>query len=147
MKRVMVGLAAVLIAIALAASPAFCSWPGPAQGQGCAPQCTYVTKMVPCVKTQMVPEVIPCKTYIPVQKVGYRCQKILLKGTPVGAACGADGCTQCYPQPFCKVVTQKVPYTYCVPKCVTYYQVRYRKVCCPVMLPQKYMVQAIPLCY
>ncbi len=147
MKRVMVGLAAILITIALAAGPAWCFWAGSGMGKSCAPQCSYVTKMVPCVKTNWVPEVIPCKTYVSVPKTAYRCQQVLLKGTPVGNACGADGCTRCFPQPFCQVVTQKVPYTYCVPQCVTYYQVRYRPVSCPVMLPQKYMVQAIPLCY
>lgn len=147
MKRVMVGIVAAFIAVALFASSAECSGPGAGWRQNCAPPCTYVTKMVPCIKTKWVPEVIPCKTVVPCPKIGFKCQKILLKGTPVGSACGADPCTTCYPQPFCKVVTQKVPYTYCEPKCVTYYKVQYRKVCYPVMLPQTYQVQAIPLCY
>jgi hypothetical protein len=94
----------------------------------------------------MVADVVPCSRTVPVQKVGYRTQKVLLKGTPVGQACGIDPCTKCCPQPFCQVVEQQVPYVYCEPKTVTSYTLNYRPVCRTVMMPQTFMVQAYPMC-
>lgn len=113
----------------------------------CPPQCGFVTKLVPCVKTQMVPQLVPCTTVVPEQRVGYKCQKVLVQGCPVGPPHGADSCTKCCPQPFCQVVTRQVPFTYCVPKTVCYYNVVYKPVCHTVWLPQTYKVQAMPLCH
>lgn len=146
MERIVVVVSAALLILAGIAGPGACMAGGPMPGCG-APPCTYVTKMIPCVKTQMVPQVVPCKAVVPVKQIGYRCQKVLVRGMPVGMPCGMDPCTKCCPQPFCQVVTQKVPYVYYVPKCVSYYNVTYKPVCCTVWLPQTYKVEATPLCY
>jgi hypothetical protein len=145
MERVMVLVVAAVLFLACVS--------GPVQAmQGCGPvaqpcpQRTLITKMVPCVKTEMVAEVQPATRMVPVKRVGYRIQNVLLKGTPVGRPCGQDPCTKCCPQPFCQVVQQKVPYVYYEPQCVPWYNVVYRPVCRTVMLPQTYMVEAIPVC-
>jgi hypothetical protein len=128
---------------------------GPAQSMGgyscpppnCPPPCpqrTLVTKMVPCMRTELVAEVLPYTRTVPVQMV--RCQKVMLRGFPTGQPCGLDPCTKCCPQPFCDVVEQKVPYTYYEYKTIPDYRVVYRPVCRPVMLPQTYMVEATPMC-
>ncbi len=145
MKRVVVSISAALLVISIVAGPAFSMGGFPPPG-ACGPKPCYVTKMVPCVKTELVPELVPCTAVVPVKKVGMRCQKVMLRGTPVGCPQGADSCTQCYPQPFCQVVTQKVPFEYYEPKVIPWYNVRYRKVCKPVMLPQTYKVDAVPMC-
>ncbi|MEW6351147.1 MAG: hypothetical protein AB1646_18985 [Thermodesulfobacteriota bacterium] len=136
-------VASALLLVGIAA-PAFsqssCGMPPP-----CAPEPKFVTKMVPCVKTETVAEVVPCWTTVPVTRVGYKCQKVLVKGTPVGPACGQDPCTQCCPQPFSQVVDQMVPFTYCDYQKVPYYQVQYKKVCRPVWLPQTYRLDLCPL--
>ena len=100
MKRVVV-VCAALVLVACVVGPAACMnnfVPAP-----CPPASYCVTKMVPCVKTEMVASVRPVSMCVPVQKVGYRCQKVLVKGTPLGAPCGSSPCVQCCPQPFCKV--------------------------------------------
>ncbi len=118
----------------------------PAMGQ-CGPSCGYVTKMAPCVKTEMAPCVQPAATVVQVPKVTYRCQKVLVRATPVGRPCGEGPCVQCCPQPFCHVEMRNVP-------CLTYecqtvpsYNVVYKPVCRQVWLPQTYKVEQIPLCY
>ena len=146
MARVMVIITAGLIALIGFASVGECMYPFPGAGS-CGPRCSYVTKMVPCVKTEMVPEVQPCTTVIPVQKVEYRCQRFLVHGTPVGCPQGADPCTKCCPVPFCKVVTRNVPYVRCVPQQVPWYNVVYKPVCRRVWLPQTYKVTEYPLCH
>jgi hypothetical protein len=144
MERVMVVVvAASMLVIGLVGSAQSMNACMPPQ---CCPQQTYVTKMVPCVRTEMVPEVQTCTRTISVPKMGCRIQNVLIKGTPVGRACGQDPCTKCCPQPFCQVVQQKVPYVYYEPMCVPYYNVVYKPVCRPVMLPQTYLVEAIPMC-
>jgi hypothetical protein len=143
MERVMVLVVAALLLIVGAVGPAeSMSGCGP---QYC-PQRTMVTKMVPCVRTEMVAEVQPCTKVVPVKKIGYRVQNVMLKGTPVGQPCGQDPCTKCCPQPFCQVVQQKVPYVYYEPQTIPWYNVVYKPVCRTVMLPQNYMVEAIPMC-
>jgi hypothetical protein len=102
--------------------------------------------MVPCYKTEMVPEVQPSCRVVPVQRTGYRIQNVMLKGTPVGQACGQDPCTKCCPQPFCQVVQQKVPYCYWENVTVPSYKVVYKPVCRQVMLPQTYLVESLPMC-
>jgi len=145
MERTMVVVSVALMLVAALAVPAQCM--NPCQPPPPAPpQCGYVTKMVPCVKTQMIPQLVPCTAVVPERKIGYRCQKVLVRGCPVGLPKGVDPCTQCCPQPFCQVVTQQVPFTYCVPKKVCYYNVVYKPVCRTVWLPQTYKVQATPLC-
>ena len=94
----------------------------------------------------MVAEVQPATRVVNVQKTGFTVQNVMLKGTPIGSACGQDPCTKCCPQPFCQVVQQKVPYTYCEMVSVPYYNVVYKPVCRQVMLPQNYMVEATPMC-
>ena len=144
MERVMVLVVAALLVLVGVAGPAeSMSGCGPAQY---CPQRTMVTKMVPCVRTEMVAEVQPCTRVVPVQRVGYKVQNVMLKGTPVGRPCGQDPCTKCCPQPFCQVVQQKVPYTYYEPQCVPWYNVVYKPVSRTVMLPQTYMVEATPMC-
>jgi len=145
MERVMVVITSVALLIAALAGAAQCMncYPPPSS---CAPPCSFVTRMVPCVQTQMVAEVVPCSQTVPVTKVGYRIQKFLLKGTPVGQPCGINPCIKCCPQPFCQVVEQKVPYYYCDKTTVTSYNLVYKPVCRPVMLPQTYMVQSYPMC-
>jgi hypothetical protein len=101
---------------------------------------------VPCVKTEMVAEVMPCTRYVPVKKIGYKKQNVMLRGVPVGKPCGMDPCTQCCPQPFCQVVQQMVPYEYYEPKPVTTYNVVYKPVQRRVMMPQTYCVEAVPMC-
>jgi hypothetical protein len=144
MKKVVVpAVVALIIGVGLA-QDALC---GPACAPAvCAPSCSYVTRMVPCVKTELVPEVQPCSVVVPETRVGYRCRPIMIKGTPVGCAAGAGACVQCYPRPFCQVVNQTVPFYYTVPKVVPSYNLVYRKVCKPVWLPQTYKVEAVPMC-
>jgi hypothetical protein len=122
-------------------APPTCAPPPPP----CPPR-TLVTRMVPCTRTEMVAEVIPFTRTVPVQKIGFRTQKVLLKGIPTGQPCGLDPCTKCCPQPFCQVVDQKVPYVYYEKQCIPDYRVVYKPICRPVMLPQTYMVEAYPLC-
>jgi hypothetical protein len=105
-----------------------------------------VTRMVPCTKTEMVAEVVPCTKMVPVKKIGYRIQNVMLKGTPVGQPCGMNPCIKCCPQPFCQVVQQKVPYEYYEPKAVPWYNVVYKPVCRQIMMPQQYVVEAVPMC-
>jgi hypothetical protein len=145
MERVVV---AVLVTLALMAgivgsAQSMTAYPMP--GQNC-PQRTMVTKMVPCTKTELVAEVVPCTRIVPVKKIGYRTQNVMIKGTPVGRPCGMDPCTKCCPQPFCQVVQQCVPYEYYEPKAVPWYNVVYKPVCRQVMMPQQYMVEATPMC-
>ena len=102
--------------------------------------------MVPCVKTELVPQVVQSTACIPVTKVKYRNQKVLIKGTPVSPCGPGSPCVKCCPQPFCKVVVQKVPYTYCETKKVPYYSVVYKRVCRKVMVPYTYRIDAVPLC-
>ncbi len=110
------------------------------------PERTLVTRMVPCMKTELVAEVLPCTKTVPVQMVGYKTQRVMLRGFPTGQPCGLDPCTRCCPQPFCEIVDQKVPYIYYDYKTIPDYRVVYRPVCRPVMLPQTYMVEATPMC-
>lgn len=146
MKRTLVGVIAGLLLVGAFLEPvqAMNFYPPPSP---CAPPpCTFVTRMVPCTRTEIVGEVVPYTQCVPVQKVGWRTQKVLLKGSPMGQPCGIDPCTKCCPPPFCEVVEQKVPFTYYENKTVQSYAVNYRPVCRPVMLPQTYMVQSFPLC-
>jgi hypothetical protein len=147
MARVMVVVLAAMLFLGALAGSAECMngcFPPP-----CPPPCpqrTIVTKMVPCVRTEMVAEVQPSTRMVPVKKIGYKIQNVMLKGTPIGCPLGQDPCTKCCPQPFCQVVQQKVPYVYYEPTCVPWYNVVYKPVCRPVMLPQQYMVEATPMC-
>lgn len=149
MSRVVVLVSVVLVACVSLSLPAECM-----NSYQCAPPCpppcpvetSYMTRMVPCVKTRLVPEVVQCSAVVPVPQVSYRCQPVLLKGTPVGTPCGMDPCTKCCPQPFCQMVTRQVPQVTYVGKIVPYYKVVYKPVCEPVWLPQTYKVDAIPLC-
>jgi hypothetical protein len=146
MARVVVVIVGSLIFMSgLFQSPAESSSCCPPPPPPCIQQC-LITKMIPCVRTEMVAEVQPCTRTVPVTKVGYRTQKIMLKGSPVGQPCGIDPCTKCCPQPFCQVVSQKVPYYYCEYRKVPSYNIVYKPVCRTVMMPQLYNVQAIPLC-
>jgi hypothetical protein len=151
MARVaVVVIASLLLIIGISSGPAQ-SWggyscPPPSCQPPPCPQRTLVTRMVPCMKTEMVAEVLPCTRTVPVQMVGYKSQKVMLRGFPTGQPCGLDPCTKCCPQPFCEVVDQKVPYIYYEYKTVPDYRVVYKPVCRPVMLPQTYMVEATPLC-
>ena len=145
MERVMVAIIVALVFLAGIVGSAQSMTPCPPPAPPC-PQRTVVTKMVPCVKTELVAEVVPCTRIIPVKKIGYRTQNVMLKGTPVGRPCGVNPCIQCCPQPFCQVVQQKVPYEYYEPKSVPWYNVVYRPVQRQIMLPQNYVVEAIPMC-
>ncbi len=60
MERAMVAVVGALLLLAGFAAPGECMncYPGPAQ---CAPPRTLVTKMVPCVRTEMVAEVVPVR--------------------------------------------------------------------------------------
>jgi hypothetical protein len=149
MERATVAVVTGLILIAALSAPVLagnCYPPPMPCAPRCAPPTTLITKMVPCTKTEIVSEVVPYTRCVPVKKIGYRCQKVMLKGFPVGLPCGQDPCTKCCPQPFCQVVDQKVPYVYYETQKVRSYTIRYRPVCRPVMLPQTYMVQAYPMC-
>jgi len=151
MQRVVVVLIASLFLVtAILSGSAQCMG-----GYGCPPQycpppkCperTLVTRMVPCMRTELVAEVVPCTKTVPVQMVGCRTQRVMLRGFPTGQPCGLDPCTKCCPQPFCEMVDQKVPYIYYEYKTVPDYRVVYRPICRPVMLPQTYMVEATPMC-
>jgi hypothetical protein len=150
MARVAVVLiASLLLIVGISSGPAESmggySCPPPSCGPPC-PQRTLVTRMVPCMKTELVAEVLPCTRTVPVQMVGFKSQKVMLRGIPTGQPCGLDPCVKCCPQPFCEVVDQKVPYTYYEYKTVPDYRVVYRPVCRPIMLPQTYMVEATPMC-
>ena len=125
---------------------------GPAESFNCCPpptpcvqQC-FVTKMIPCVRTEMAAEAQPCTRCVPVTRVGFRTQKVMLKGCPVGQPCGLDPCTKCCPQPFCQVIEQRVPYYYYEYTKVPWYNIVYKPVCHTVMMPQTYCVQATPMC-
>lgn len=147
MKRIVFAFMAAAILVAGIAASAECMaggcYPAPVQ---CGPQRSLITKMVPCMRTELVAEVKPCVKTVPVQRVGYRLQNFMVCGTPVGQPCGLDPCTKCCPQPFKQVVQQKVPYVYYEPQCVQSYEVVYRPVCRPVMVPQTYMVETTPMC-
>jgi len=152
MRRALVAVVAglLIIVVAAGAAPAW-NWFSPPQpcAPPCAPPCpppTFVTKMIPCTRTEIVADVQPVVQCINVPKIAYRPQKFLLKGIPVGQPCGLDPCTKCCPQPFCEVVQQPVPYVYYEQKKIQSYNVSYRPVCRPVMLPQTYMVKAYPMC-
>ncbi len=147
MKRVTVVISAVvaLLAALTVSAHAMGFYPPPAQ-PNCAPQCTYVKKMVPCIKTELVPEVKLSTVTVPVRRVGYRPQRVLVKETPVGRPCAVDSCVRCFPRPSCKVVTQKAPYVYYESQCVPSYNVTYKKVCRKVLRPQVFKVETRPLC-
>jgi|GEM_PF-721182 len=151
MARVAVVLVASLVLIiGISSGPAESmggySCPPPNCPPPSCPQRTLVTRMVPCMKTELVAEVLPCTRTVPVQMVGFKSQRVMLKGFPTGQPCGLDPCTKCCPQPFCEVVDQKVPYIYYEYKTVPDYRVVYRPICRPIMLPQTYMVEATPMC-
>ncbi len=144
MQRVMVVVgAAALLLVGLVGSAQSMN---PCMPPQCGPQQTLVTRMVPCVRTEMVAEVQPCTRTVMVPKVAYKVQNVMLRGTPVGMACAQDPCTKCCPQPFCQVVQQKVPYVYHVPQAVPWYNVVYKPIRRQVMLPQTYLVEAVPMC-
>lgn len=145
MERAMVAVVGALVLFAASVVSGECMncYPGPSPCGSCG---TLVTRMVPCVRTEMVAEVQPCMRAIPVKRIGYRMQNFMLRGIPVGSPCGQDPCTKCCPQPFCQVVQRQVPYVYYQPVCVPWYNVVYRPVCRPVMVPQTYLVQTIPMC-
>jgi hypothetical protein len=145
MKRASVVLIAATMTVAgLSLSvQAYMGASGPSQ---CPPGDQFVTVMAPCVKSEWVAETQPCMTPVPVKRVCYKDQKILVKATPVGPACGKDPCVRCCPKPMCKVVTQKVPMVYYEQQLVPSYNIKYRKVCKKVMVPYTYKVQAFPLC-
>ncbi len=145
MERVMVAILVAMVFLVGVVGSAQSMAPCPPPAPSCPPK-TIMTKMVPCMKTEMVAEVVPCTKVVPVRKIGYRMQNVMLKGIPVGQPCGLSPCIQCCPQPFCQVVQQKVPYEYYEPKSVTTYNVIYKPVQRPVMLPQNYLVEAIPMC-
>ncbi len=67
MERAMVAVVGALLLLAGFAAPGECMncYPGPAQ---CAPPRTLVTKMVPCVRTEMVAEVCTLYVYGPGQE-------------------------------------------------------------------------------
>jgi hypothetical protein len=144
------------VVVALMASFLFVSGfaAGPAQSyMGCAPpppptcgQQTVVTKMIPCVRQEIVGEVQQTTRCVPVWKVAYKTQRVMVRGCPIGPPCGMDPCTKCCAQPFCQVVDQKVPYYYCEYKKIPWYNVVYKPVCRPVMMPQQYLVEATPMC-
>jgi len=156
MQRAVVAVVAgLIVSVALAGaalaggfyprpSPPPCAPPCPPPSP---PPCTLITKMVPCMRTEIVAEVKPVTQCIPVKKIGFRPQKFMLQGTPVGQPCGLDPCTKCCPQPFCQVVEQQVPFEYYEKKTVQSYTISYKPVCRPVMLPQTYAVQAYPVCH
>ncbi|MCA1961333.1 MAG: hypothetical protein LDL33_11120 [Desulfomonile sp.] len=138
----------VILAVTVIAAPGYTMmrYPCPPPCSPPPPEVTYQTRMVPGVRTDLVPEVKQSNAVIPVPVVQYRAQPVLLKGTPIGAPCGMDPCTKSCPQPFCQVVTRQVPYVTYTTKVVPYYSVCYRPVCRPVCLPQTYKVEAHPLC-
>ncbi len=145
MERAIIAIVASLTLLVGISGPALCqNWCG--MPPPCPPQPTYVTKMVPCLKTDVVAQVIPTWRTVPVKKVGYKCQKVVVRGTPVGRPCGAGPCEKCCVQPFCTVVPQMVPFCYYENQKVPTYQVAYRKVCRQVMRPQTYRIDAYPLC-
>jgi hypothetical protein len=144
MIRVVVVVSVVLFALCTIAGSAQCMPPAKVK-PSCAPPPFYVTKLVPCVKTEMVGCVKPCTGYVPVKMMQFRCQRYLLKGIPVGRPQGGSPCIKCYPQPFCQVVERKVPCVTWAYKPVKYYNVCYKPVCRQVWLPQTYQVQPIPL--
>jgi hypothetical protein len=151
MERVLVAIASVVVFLGVAALPAqaqYCSPPQPMCAPPCPPPCTrhIVTRMVPCVRTECVAEVQPSCRVVPVKRIGWKPQQVMLKGTPVGSPCGQDPCTTCCPQPFCQVVTQKVPFEYYEYRTVPWYNIVYKSVRRPVMLPQQYVVEAAPVC-
>ncbi len=151
MERVLVAITTAVVLIGAAVLPAqaqYCCPPQPACAPPCPPPCTrhIVTRMIPCTRTECVAEVQPTYRTVPVKRIGWRPQNVMLKGIPVGAPCGQDPCTKCCPQPFCQVVTQKVPYEYYEYKKVPWYNIVYKSVPRPVMLPQQYMVEATPMC-
>jgi len=150
MARVVVVLmTSLLLAMEIFSVPAYSGGspcPPPMCPPPSCPERTLVTRMVPCTRTELVAEVLPFTRTVPVQMVGYKTQKVLLKGIPTGQPCGLDPCTKCCPQPFCQVVEQKVPYIYYEYKCVPDYRIVYKPICRPVMLPQTYMVDATPMC-
>lgn len=147
MKRVTVVISAVVALLAgLTVSAHAMGFYSPPAQPNCAPQSMYVKKMVPCIKTELVAEVKPCTVTVPVQRVGYRCRRVLVKETPVGRPCAVDPCVRCFPQPSCRVVTQKAPYVYYESQCVPWYNVTYKKVCRKVWRPQVFKVEARPLC-
>jgi len=147
MERALVVIVAAMFVVGAVAGPAQsmngCPPPSPCAPPSCK---TLITKMVPCTRTEIVAELQPTTRCVPVKKIGWRCQKVLLKGTPVGMPCGMDPCTKCCPQPFCQQVTQQVPYEYWEYKTIPWYNIVYKPICRPVMLPQQYMVEAIPQC-
>ena len=100
MERAMVAVVTGLFLIVALISPVH-AWQCYPQPNPCAPRCAppskLVTKMVPCVKTEIVADVVPYTQCVPVKKIGFRTQKVLLKGTPVGQPCGLGPCTKCCP--------------------------------------------------
>ncbi len=114
MERAMVAVVGALLLLAGFAAPGECMncYPGPAQ---CAPPRTLVTKMVPCVRTEIVAEVQPCHASCPSQENRLQDAKRHAERNPSRISLRQDPCTKCCPQPFCQVVQQKVPYVYYEP--------------------------------
>ncbi len=122
------------------------SYVGSGGNRQCGSGDQFVTIMTPCVKSEWVAQTQPCLTPMPVKRVCFKDQKVLIKATPVGSACGMDPCVKCCPQPMCKVVTQRVPVVYYEQQMVPSYNVVYKKVNKKIMMPQTYKVDAYPLC-
>ncbi len=119
-----------------------CSW-----NQGCPPRTYCATKMVPCVVSELVADVKPVQVCVPVKKMGYRMQKFLVRGCPVGCASHGNPCMQCFPEPFCQTVCKPVPFEYYTNETYTAYQACYRRACRTVWRPQMYHVQESPMCH
>ncbi len=101
---------------------------------------TYYQKMVPCVAKDIVPVPKRVSQTYPVPVPSIRNMPTVMHETPVGAACGAGPCIDCFPKPSVKNASKEMILPRMVPVRVPGVEFVPREVTRRVMLPQWFAV-------
>jgi hypothetical protein len=105
---------------------------------------TFYQKMVPCVKTKIIPVARRIVETYPVPVPVTRKLPVLLSETPVGCDDGADPCIECFPKPSTRSAFKDVVAPRMVPARIPSLVVEPRAVTRRIMLPQWFAVEEIP---
>jgi hypothetical protein len=101
---------------------------------------TYYQKMVPCVAKDVVPVPKRISQTFPVPLPSVRNMPTVLHEDPVGAACGAGPCVDCFPKPSVRNASKEVIMPRMVPVRVPGVEYVPREITRRVMLPQWFAV-------
>ncbi|MBI5251413.1 MAG: hypothetical protein HY912_18145 [Desulfomonile tiedjei] len=106
---------------------------------------TYYQKMVPCVAKDIVPVPKRVSQTYPVPVPSIRNIPTVIHETPVGCACGAGPCVECFPRPSVRNASKEAILPRMVPVRVPGVEFVPREVTRRVMLPQWFAVTEEPL--